>query len=181
MRKTTLFYIFLLSGALLLGLFKPLVWGHQEVFGAMGIVPPRTVKPAPDFTLESINGDKVGLGKFRGKPVLLHFWATWCEPCREELPTIQRLYESLKGKGIEVVAISIDRGNVDKVQKFVDDYHLTFPILLDPSQKVRRNYYILGLPTSYLIDSKGKLRGYVSGPRVWDSLASQQAMLSLLE
>lgn len=84
---------------------------------------------------------------------------------------MQKLYESLNKKGIEVVAISIDRTDQGKVQEYAKQYHLTFPVLLDPDQKIRKNYYIMGLPTSYLIDASGKLRGFVSGAREWDSAA----------
>jgi len=156
-------------------------WAHESAFERMGIAPSKTEKPAPDFTLKDVNGQTIHLKDFRGKSILLNFWATWCEPCKQELPSMQKLYESLNKKGIEVVAISIDRTDQGKVQEYAKQYHLTFPVLLDPDQKIRKNYYIMGLPTSYLIDASGKLRGFVSGAREWDSAASEEVMLSLKE
>ncbi len=153
--------------------------GHDADFETMGIVKPRTVKSAPDFDLQDLEGNPVSLDDFKGKPVLLNFWATWCQACKEELPAMQRLYEYLKPQGIEIVAISIDRNDKDRIKKYVKEYGLTFPVLWDPDQKVRRGYYIMGLPTSYLVDSEGKLQGFVSGARAWDSPASKGVMESL--
>jgi peroxiredoxin len=155
-------------------------WGHLDAFNQMGIVPPRVEKPAPNFSLKDLDGKTIRLDDFRGKPVLLNFWATWCKACKDELPSMQRLYKSLEKEGVEVIAVSIDRRNFDRVQSFVDEYQLTFPVLLDPDQKARKDYFILGLPTSYLIDADGKLKGYISGARAWDSPASKEVMLSLL-
>ncbi len=159
----------------------PAAVAHMQAFENMGIAKPRTEREAPDFSLKDINGNTVNLKDFQGKPVLLNFWATWCEPCKEELPSMQRLYETLSSQGIEVVAISIDRKNLDRVKKYVDEYKLTFPILLDPDQKVRKHYYIMGLPTTYLIGPGGKLKGFASGARVWDSPDSIEMMTSLKE
>ncbi len=161
-----------------LALTTSLVWAHPQAFEQMGVVAPKTVKPAPDFALTDIHGKPVSLGDFRGKTVLLNFWATWCGACKEELPSMERLYQSLKGKGFEIVAISIDRGNQDRVKKYAREYNLSFPILLDPDQKIRKNYYIMGLPTSYLIDPQGQLRGFVSGARTWDHPLSKEIMMS---
>ena len=93
--------------------------------------------------------------------------------------TMQNLYENLKKQGVEIVAISIDRWNEDRIIEYADKNKLNFHILRDPDQKVRKQYYVMGLPTSYLIDGEGKIRGYASGARTWDSLASQNALLSL--
>jgi peroxiredoxin len=176
-----LFKVTLLIAAMLLGSFKAPVWAHQQAFESMGITKPRTEKSAPDFSLQDINGNKVGLEDFRGKAILLNFWATWCQACKEELPSMQRLHKSLSRKGIEVVAISIDRNNLDRIKEYAEEYKLTFPILWDPDQKVRKHYYIMGLPTTYLIDSDGKLRGFASGAREWDSADAVQALSSLKE
>jgi len=144
------------------------VSAHIDVFEQFGIAKPRRVKSAPAFTLNDLKGNAVSFSKFRGKTVLLNFWATWCEACKEELPSMQRMHEALSKKGIQIVAVSIDRGNADRVQEYVDKYKLTFPVLLDPDQQIRKSYFIMGLPTSYLIDPEGKLRGFISGSRQWD-------------
>jgi peroxiredoxin len=140
----------------------------DAIFDELGIVKPRVEKPAPDFLLRTLKGESVQLSQFKGKTILLNFWATWCEACKEEMPSMQRLYESMSSQGVEVIAVSIDRKNKDRVQDFVASHELTFPILLDQSQKVRKDYFILGLPTSYLIGPDFKLKGYASGARAWD-------------
>ena len=111
--------------------------------------------------------------------VLLNFWATWCGPCKDELPAMQRLYEAQRKDGVEIVAVSIDRDNKERVKEYIRKYNLTFPVLLDPDQKVRKNYFIMGLPTSYLIGVDGKLKGFVSGAREWDSTISKQMFSTL--
>jgi peroxiredoxin len=174
-----LFKATLLIVALFLVFFETPVWAHQKAFENMGITKSRTEKTAPDFSLQDINGNKVSLEDFRGKTILLNFWATWCQACKEELPSMQRLHESLSNQGIEVVAISIDRNNLDRIKEYAKEYNLTFPILWDPDQKVRKHYYIMGLPTTYLIDPDGKLRGFASGSREWDSADAVQALSSL--
>ncbi len=151
-----------------------------EDFEKMGVVPPRSERNAPEFSLETPDGKTLGLKDFKGKVVLLNFWATWCEPCKAELPSMQRLYDSLRHQGVEVVAISIDRNKKEKINEYVKEYDLTFPVLLDPGQEVRKGYFIMGLPTSYLIGADGNLKGFVSGAREWDSIASKQLFSNLI-
>ena len=153
---------------------------HQEDFDKMGVALPIKEKIAPDFMLKNLDGNTIALNNFRGKTVLLNFWATWCLPCKEELPAMQKLYRELGSSGLEVVAISIDRGNPDKIKKYIDQYNLTFPVLLDPGQKVRKSYFIMGLPTSYLIGSDGHLKGFVSGAREWDNPFSIKMFSALI-
>jgi len=165
---------------LLLGLCGIPANASADLFEQMGVSRPRTSKPAPDFILKDIHGKPISLAQFKGKPVLLNFWATWCGPCREELPSMQRLHKASKNNGgFQIIAISIDRFNMKKVNQYAEDLSLTFPILIDPDRETRKNYFIRGLPTSYLIDSEGKLRGFVSGARNWDSPASIELMKSL--
>ena len=151
-----------------------------DPFEQFGVARPRTSKPAPDFVLKDIHGQSVNLAQFKGKPILLNFWATWCGPCREELPSMQRMHEASKNNGgFHIIAISVDRFNMKKVSQYAENLNLTFPILVDPERKIRNAYFIRGLPTSYLIDSDGKLRGFVSGARNWGSPASLELMKSL--
>ena len=156
-------------------------WAHAEhdSFGKMGVVAPKISKPAPEFSSKNIKGETVQLSDFKGKVVLLNFWATWCGACKEEMASMQSLYSSLRGDGVEVIAVSIDRWNEDRVQEFSEANHLTFPVLLDQNQKIRRQYHVMGLPTSYLIDREGKIRGYASGARDWGSSDSHEMLLSL--
>ncbi|MBC8284560.1 MAG: TlpA family protein disulfide reductase [Nitrospinae bacterium] len=149
------------------------------LFERMGIVAPKESKPAPEFSLKNIRGGTTQLSDFKGKIVLINFWATWCAACIEEMASMQNLYGSLQKQGVEIVAISIDRWNEDRIIEYADKNKLSFHILRDPDQIVRKQYYVMGLPTSYLIDGEGKIRGYASGARSWDSSASQNALLSL--
>ena len=93
---------------------------------------------------------------------------------------MQRLYKKLGPLGVEVVAVSIDRDNPDKVKKYIDQYNLTFPILLDPRQEARKSYFIMGLPTSYLIGADGRLKGFISGAREWDNPSSIKMFSALI-
>lgn len=181
MAMNNLFRVTILMAALVFCVLRAPVWAHQQAFENMGITKPRTERAAPNFSLQDINGKLVNLEDFRGKPILLNFWATWCEACKEELPSMQRLYDTLSSQGVEVVAIAIDRKNFDRIKNYAKEYKLTFPVLWDPDQKVRRHYYIMGLPTTYLIGPEGKLKGFASGARVWDSPDSIQALKSLKE
>ena len=146
-------------------LIMMLVWlpvkayAEHDFFNKVGVVPPKTSQPAPDFVVKNLKGQDVMLSDFNGKVVLLNFWATWCAACREEMASMQNLYSSLGKDGVEVLAVSIDRWNEDRIQKYVEKNNLTFPVLLDQNQKVRKQYHVRGIPTSYLIDGEGKLRG----------------------
>ena len=93
---------------------------------------------------------------------------------------MQRLYKKLGPRGLEVVAVSIDRDNPDKVRSYIDQHNLTFPILLDPGQKARKSYFIMGLPTSYLIGADGRLKGFISGAREWDNPSSIKMFSALI-
>ena len=178
--KRKSFFLFLTSTVYFFLVINSAV-AHQKIFKEMGVVSPKSEKPAPDFTLETPTGNYLSLSDYKGKTILLNFWATWCVPCKKELPSMQRLYDFLKKDGIEVIAISIDRNQRERVNQYIKDYHLTFPVLLDPSQKVRKNYFIMGLPTSYLIGGDGKLKGFVSGEREWDSPAAKKMFSTMIQ
>ncbi len=113
-------------------------------------------KPAPDFELQNIQGETVRLSDYRGKPVLVNFWATWCAPCKLEMPNFQKYYAKYPGQ-FEILAIEYGEPQ-DTVERFVEDMGLTFQILSDPDAKVHALYRFLGYPTSYVIDSGGVLR-----------------------
>lgn len=155
--------------------------GHAEIsaFEKAGMIIPKTSKSAPDFELKNIAGETVKLSDFKGKVLLLNFWATWCAACKGEMASMQNLYSSLKKEGVEILAVSIDRWNEDRVRDYANTSQLTFPVLLDQDQKVRKQYYVMGLPTSYLIDGEGEIRGYASGARSWDDPDIKNLFLSL--
>ncbi|MEW4327196.1 redoxin domain-containing protein [Rossellomorea marisflavi] len=123
-------------------------------------------KLAPDFTLTTLEGEKVNLSDYRGKKVLLNFWATWCPPCKAEMPHMQEFYELNEDGAIEILAVnltSVDKGD-KKIQEFVDDYGLTFPIPLDEGGDISELYQAYSIPTSYIIDSKGIISKKIIGP-----------------
>ena len=108
-----------------------------------------TGKPAPDFTLKTIDGKTVSLKDFRGKVVLVNFWATWCPPCREEMPLFEEVYQKYKDKGFVILAINLDPENLEDFENVY-----SFTILIG-NDKVVNEYNVLGIPTSYLIDKNG--------------------------
>ena len=121
-------------------------------------------EPAPDFTLETPGGELVSLSDFRGQVVVLNFWATWCVPCRLEMPEFQTLWEQHEGEDdLTVLAVNW-RDPVDGVQSFIDEFGLTFPVVRDASGEVLDAYGLLGLPGTFFIDAEGVLRARVLGP-----------------
>ena len=128
---------------------------------------PRVGHPLADFTLLDLQGHAVQLSALRGKVVFINVWATWCPPCVEEMPTIQRLHERLHARGLEVLAISIDALGAQVVAPFMRDYRLTFPTLLDPQGTIERLYRTGGVPESFIVDRQGRLVEKIVGPRDW--------------
>ena len=128
---------------------------------------PQLGQPLADFTLPDLRGQSVQLAALRGKVVFVNVWATWCSPCVEEMPTIQQLYERLHGRGLEVLAVSLDALGAQVVGPFMQHYRLTFPTLLDTKNVVQRLYHTTGVPESFVVDKRGILVDKVVGPRDW--------------
>ena len=130
----------------------------------------RSRKPAPMTLILAAGGDLLDLGRFRGKVVLLNFWATWCTPCIRELPAVDRLQSTLGGQGLEVVALSIDDTGIDAPASFARRLGLThLNVYLDFTGTTAEAFPLYGLPISYLIDREGVLLGYIVGAVKWDS------------
>ncbi|MBI3015254.1 MAG: TlpA family protein disulfide reductase [Candidatus Tectomicrobia bacterium] len=137
---------------------------------------------APDFALSDLEGRIIRLSDLRGKKaVFLNFWATWCPPCRAEMPTMQKAYEQHQSRGLEILAVSIDRGGKKAVQEFMQELKLTFPALLDPDMSVLRMYRVVGIPVSLLIDRKGIIRYKHVGSRDWTSAESKKQLAAILK
>jgi len=166
--------------ALLLLLSVATVSFAEDAFEAMDVDVPKTKMIAPSFELAKLNGKKVLLSDFKGRLILLNFWATWCAPCRSEMPGMEKLWQKYKGKGFTIVGINIDRGDKQAVKEFVKELHLTFPILLSPSTDVRSRYEVHGLPTTYLIGRDGIFLGKAVGGREWDSPQAHNLIESFL-
>ncbi|MGM9945667.1 MAG: TlpA disulfide reductase family protein, partial [Lysinibacillus sp.] len=134
------------------------------------------IKYAQDFTLTTLQGEQVSLSDYKGKIVILNFWASWCGPCKEEMPHMQSFYE--KHPDVAMLAVnltSMDLG-IDAVKQFVNDFGLTFPILLDEADVVGKQYNIITIPTSYMIDPEGRIFKEVIGPmdeRMMEDLVSE--------
>lgn len=117
---------------------------------------------APDFTLNTVSGERVRLSEFRGQPVLINFWATWCGPCRIEMPFIQDRYEEYRDEGFVVLAINFDESRA-QVEAFGEELGLTFPLVLDPGAEVQRLYRNRSYPTSFFVDEQGIIRAHHIG------------------
>ena len=127
--------------------------------------PPEIGKPAPDYRAVSLTGDSVSLADARGRVVLLNVWATWCHPCREEIPVLQALHEQHASRGLELVGVSVDaRGEEDTIREFANDFRMTYPVWLDPDERVQSTFLAIGVPATFLIDRDGVLRWRHVGP-----------------
>ncbi len=137
--------------------------------------------PAPDFSLPSLTGNRiVDLDSLRGKVVLLNFWATWCKPCEDEMPAMERLHRTLSGSGFELVAISVDDDRA-LVEKFAERLGLTFPILLDPRQEAAKAYQTFRFPESLLVGRDGVVVERYIGTKDWDAAAYVARIRRLLD
>jgi peroxiredoxin len=122
---------------------------------------------APDFSLPTLKGNSARLADYRGKVVFLNFWATWCPPCRDEMPSMEALYKRLQGRAFEMLAVSIDTGGEDVVREFVTEFGMTFPVLPDPKNELSRLYGLTGVPETYIIDKDGVVALKIIGARDW--------------
>jgi thiol-disulfide isomerase/thioredoxin len=125
--------------------------------------------PVPNFTFPGLDGKMVSLADNKGKVVFLNIWATWCGPCREEMPSMEKLYKELKGEDFEILAVSIDVLGAKAVAPFVKEYKLNFPTLLNPKGTIQSLYGTTGIPETFIIDKEGVLVQKIIGPRDWAS------------
>ncbi|MFO7982245.1 MAG: TlpA disulfide reductase family protein [Desulfuromonadales bacterium] len=124
---------------------------------------------APDFTLTDMHGENVSLSDYRGKVVFLNFWATWCPPCREEMPSMERLHESMGGKDFVILAVNVEKDK-KAVENFLRGTPYSFKILLDPEGQAQSAYRVYRYPESYLIDKDGRIIEHYLGARDWSSV-----------
>jgi len=169
--------VIVLASAAILAVVFGLVWMQSSKYE------PLTVgKVAPDFHLPDLNDKELHLSDFRGKVVFLNFWATWCKPCREEMPSMEILYKNFEKDGLVILAISIDRVTTKKdIPPFVKALSLSFPILIDSWGQTDKRYKLMGVPETYIIDQQGILREKVIGPRDWTVLDNLQIVTQLLK
>ncbi|MFP3919059.1 TlpA disulfide reductase family protein [Lysinibacillus telephonicus] len=122
---------------------------------------------APDFTLKTLSGESYTLSDLKGKKVILNFWATWCPPCKEEMPHLQEYYEKYaEEENVEIIGVNLTYtdGSRETIQHFIDSYELTFPILLMEEDKLSSTYQVLTIPSTFMIDSKGRIQHHIVGP-----------------
>jgi peroxiredoxin len=170
------FLVALIAGLILVAMFM-VVWLQSSKYE------PLTVgKPAPDFQLPDLNEKDIRLSDYRGKVVFLNFWATWCKPCREEMPSMEVLYKNFEKDGLVILAVSIDRVTTKKeIPPFVKSLNLTFPVLVDSWGQTDKRYKLMGVPETYIIDREGTLREKVIGPRDWTRLDNLQILTQLIK
>jgi thiol-disulfide isomerase/thioredoxin len=143
-------------------------------------IPASPLQPAPAVSFVDLAGNTVSLSEFTGKIVLVNLWATWCEPCLREMPSLERVQSRL-GDKLAVVAISEDRGGSKTVEPFIDKIGLkSVKVYLDPKSAIERAFKVQGLPTSFLIDREGRVLGRVEGAAEWDAPRLLEVLKSFL-
>lgn len=135
---------------------------------------------APDFSLRDIDGATHRLADYRGQVVIVNFWATWCPPCREEMPSMQRAWERLKNQDIVILAIDVGEDE-DTIFTFTADYPVEFPLLMDLDSSVIQSWPVRGLPTTFVIDPQGRMVYRAIGTRDWEDPALLEALRKLRE
>jgi len=146
---------------------KRLIVGMCVCIGVVGILgmaarPPVVGSPAPEIALKDLQGHEVRLSDLHGKIVLLNFWATWCKPCKEEMPAMQASYEKLRDQGFVVLAVN-ELEDVEKVAEHIRTHRHTFLVVMDHDNRVANQYGVVGLPASFLIDRQGIVREHIFG------------------
>jgi peroxiredoxin len=141
---------------------------------------PKKSTEAPDFTLKDLEGNSVTLSDLEGKVVLLNLWATWCPPCRREMPSMQELYDDLPRSGFTILAVAAPnsaRESLEKIREHIEQNEYSFPVLLDEEMKVNSIYGTGSIPTSWIIGPEGKLQARLVGAREWN----EEGIVSAIE
>jgi peroxiredoxin len=162
----------ILLGALLLPAHA---WAAEA---AQTLTPVEPRQAAPDLELQDTDGSFHRLAELRGQPVIVNFWATWCPPCREEMPSMERAWKRLESEGVVMLAINVGE-DPDSVFRFTGDYPVTFPILLDGDGSVSAAWPMRGLPTTFVLDRAGRIAYRAVGGREWDDARLLQPVLDL--
>jgi peroxiredoxin len=150
----------------------------DEALKDLDLIRPSRTKAAENFTAPLLGGSTFRLSEQRGKPVFVNFWATWCPPCREEMPAMERLWRAQKARGLVMVAVSLDT-DPKVVAPYVKEHGLTFPVVFDPKLEIANAYGVRALPATFLVDREGNLQALALGPRAWDNKASHSLIQAL--
>ena len=176
---------------------SPYLWAALGVVAVVTVAwvgrenyqPVTTGANAPEFTVRHLDGSPASLSDYRGKVVLVNVWATWCPPCVDEMPSLQRLYDAFDDEDFVVLAVSVDSapGEVNSTGReggdigaFAERFGLTFPILHNPGAEIQRIYQTTGVPESFVIGRDGVIYKKVAGPTEWDAPANQELVRRLL-
>jgi len=180
-RKTWVPFV---GAAIGVGLVVLLAWFTRNTLN-----PVEVGGPAPEISTFDLQGTPKSLADYRGKVLLLNIWATWCTPCKAEMPSMQRLYEEIGSEEFQVLAVSIDRAPQDydpanpldgKLKAFADSLGLTFSILHDPTGQITTTYQTVGVPESFVVDREGIIVEKIPGPRDWDAPRALELIRSVL-
>jgi len=152
----------------------------QEAFQKLGLAPEADPHPAPRFLSTTPNGKKMGTDEIQGKLVLLNFWATWCPPCRLEMPSMEKLYQEFKGDGLEIVAVNFME-NEKPIRSYLKESGITFPVLLDKKGEIAQRFGVHALPVTFLISRNGNLLAKSMGYKDWHAQKTRKFFKSFLK
>ncbi len=171
----------LIVALLLAALVLPAPASAKDPAAVLALVRPNPVQAAREFSVVTPDNRQLRLSDFKGKVVFLNFWATWCKPCEEEMPAMERLHQRFKDKGLVVLAISEDTDGAAVVVPYLKKHRLTFPVGVDPKMSVAGLYGVWAIPSTFIIDKRGNRALYANGPRDWDGPHGDALFRSLLE
>jgi peroxiredoxin len=179
MRKAILL-LGVLIGVVALTLLPSYVEASSSSCESFGIKLFNVKKEAPPFSLKDLNGKQIGLSDFKGKPILLFFWATWCISCKEDIVLLEKFSKKCKDQ-LEIFTLVIDGEKEARVRRTVKRYKITMPVLLDRKEKIARTYGITMVPTGFLIDREGQMEGMIVGQRAWNEPLALTAVQEVLD
>ncbi|RHW36053.1 thiol-disulfide oxidoreductase ResA [Neobacillus notoginsengisoli] len=162
MKKTNVIIVIILLISVIFAIYKNTIDKNESQKASVNF-------QAPNFNLKTLDGNVLELKKLRGKAVLINFWATWCEPCKKEMPDIQEAYNQYKDQNFEIIGVGFQESEIS-INNFIQNYHLSFPVVIDKSGEVINAYSVRFVPTSVFIDSEGTIKRTYEGQMSRDQL-----------
>jgi cytochrome c biogenesis protein CcmG/thiol:disulfide interchange protein DsbE len=179
-KRGKVFFRCLLAIFILLGLHDLTVAG-DDLFQKIGVKQIKGNRKVPNFCLQDLSGRKVELQDFKGKVIFLNFWATWCGPCKEEMPSMEWLWQQFKEKDFVFLSVSVDYEGIKHVKEFIERHRYTFHVLVDPKCQALDLYEVKGIPTTFIIDKRGRMRGKTVSARDWKNPHVTTLLKQLIE